>query len=407
MTTPNLPTCTRDGITIFKRYPGAESAYYHKFTHQRRQHMLKLLPTAEESFALAKKMRKAILAGRFEALDAVRERRAHSTLGELFARYQANARGCTGISDTTVRNNLSCVRVIFRHVQGGTDPERPGYLTDDAIAAKSTSELNPALLEKYKAALLSAAGTDRVAQDRSSITANSTIRGARCLFSKKLPRDFYAGIVLPDLAALRDVRALPEPTKGYTMPTPEELQRIRAAAPALRQLDTNAYLIYLLGLGAGLRAGEIAACRHHWIESHVVNGRAVDVIRVQVETDFRPKGKAERLVPIGADILSEIRAVSPMPAPELVRLNQDYLLSGSMTERTDTAFRRVSAWLRGLGWTRLKKAHEFRKMFGSYVASQAGLRAAQESLGHANASTTDRYYAGQVNLPSYTIPALK
>jgi site-specific recombinase XerC len=44
-------------------------------------------------------------------------------------------------------------------------------------------------------------------------------------------------------------------------------------------------------------------------------------------------------------------------------------------------------------------------MFGSYVTQQAGLRAAQESLGHAQYSTTERFYAGQVDLPKYTIPA--
>ena len=48
-------------------------------------------------------------------------------------------------------------------------------------------------------------------------------------------------------------------------------------------------------------------------------------------------------------------------------------------------------------------AHELRKIFGSLVTQQAGLRAAQELLGHSSYATTEKYYAGQVDLPKVTI----
>lgn len=389
-----LPRITRDGLTIFKRYPGDHSAWYHKFTYQKKQHLWKLLPTVDESFSVARKKRKAVLESRFAALDDTKERRPSSTLGQVFTRYEEGARGVTGIGAKTVAHNVNAVRNIFRQVTTA--------VTNEQINQFPSTAFNPALLEKYKTLMLENAGEDRLAQDRASITANSTIKQARSLFCKKLPPQFYKDLILPEVSALRDVRLLPETGKGYKMPAPELIIKIRTGSADLKKVDTNAYIIYLLGLGAGLRAGEIGAARQHWLEDMVQDGKVVHGIRIQTETDFRPKGKQERFVPLNDDIHAELKQLMLTTLPG----TEAYILRGSKTERTDQSFRRFSAWLVGLGWTRLKKAHELRKMFGSFVTHQAGLRAAKDTLGHSQQSTTDQYYAGQVNLPTYQIPAL-
>lgn len=396
--TPALDRITRDGLTIFKRYAGDDSAYYCKIEVRRKQHMLKLSANANESFKKARALRAELRAARLEAvdqiLDGLKERRPTSPLKDLFARYETNAPAATGIAKKTAAHNVNAIRNLIRHAL------EDQTLTEDQIGALPTSTISPALLEKYKRQVHSAAGENKLQQDRSAITANSTIRQARSLFCKKLPADFYKDLVLPDLEPLRAVRLLPEPRDGFSMPAPALVEKVRAAAPALKIADPNAYLVYLLSLVTGLRANEIAHARARWIESHIIEGKPRLLLRVQTETDFRPKSKQQRLVPLSDAVHAEILELTITALPGV----PDYILRGSATERRDQSFRRFSAWLKNLGWDRLKKAHEFRKIFGSHVAHQAGLRAAQEMLGHAQYSTTERHYVGQVEVPKYSIP---
>jgi integrase len=348
-TSTALDKCTRDGLTIFKRYPGPEQAYYHKFKYAGKQHMLKLATTAEDSFPIARKLRAAIKAGRLasvnQALDAFKERRASSTLAELFKRYEDKVRGITGIAAKTAKRNCNCIRQIFRHAIDVN-------LTNEAIDKLPTTDLNAALLEKYKSKLLAASGTNILAQDSAYVTANTAIRMARSLFCKKLPDDFYQGLVLPDTTALFKVKLFKETRKGFQMPASDTVDKIRAAAVELKKADPNAYIIYLLALGTGLRAGEIGRSRQHWIETIVNQTETQTIIRVQAETDFRPKAKQERTVPIDAFILAEL---NEMIIPVLPG-TPDYIMRGHKTERCDQAFRRFSKWLEVLGWDREKKS---------------------------------------------------
>lgn len=407
-----LDRCERDGLTIFKRYPGPDAEYYCKIQFRGRQYMRKLLVNADESFKRARQIRAEIRAGRFEVVDqvlaATKERRPSSPLSELFQRYEDNARGATTIAEKTIGQNLNAVRNIFRHVHGITDPKAPDRLTDDAIGKLPTTDFSAGLLEKYKRETLKTAGTNKLAEDRAHITINSTIRQARSLFCKKLPDKFYAGLVLPNVPELRAVRLLKETRNGFSMPAPDLLKKIAAALPALKQADPNAYLIYLLSFITGLRAGELSRARQHWIEDHVATKdgatTTTTLLRLQTEDDFRPKSKQERLVPLSDAIHAEIKELMIPVLPGSG--TPDYILRGTKTERCDQSFRRFNAWLINLGWDRLKKAHEFRKMFGSHVAHQAGLLAARNMLGHAQQATTDRYYVGQVDVPTYKIPAL-
>jgi integrase len=106
----------------------------------------------------------------------------------------------------------------------------------------------------------------------------------------------------------------------------------------------------------------------------------------QTESDFRPKGNRERCLPLEPWLAAELESV-------LAATNGDYILTGHMSERCDDTFRRLNAWLTVQGWDRRLKVHELRKLFGSLVTQQAGIRAAQVLLGHANVSTTEACYA--------------
>lgn len=394
------------GIRIFIRRPETWGApYYHKFNFKKKPYWLKLLPKARESFIRAKQLREEIIAGRFAVLDLVKERAPQTRLKEIFARYETLAAAAVGIEKKTVQQNIKTVRNIFRHTVGTPRSPSPGgegwgegvkLLTDDAIDAKPSTDFNARLLEEFKLKMLASVGADRLDQDRIAITVNSMIRQARSLFSKKLPLNFYHDLILPDIIALREVHLLKEPAKGFHMPSQSVLDRIQKAVPALAQSDPNCYIIYLLSYGSGLRPGEIKFARQHWIEPHPEAGH---VIRMQNESDFRIKDNEERIVKIEPWALEGLRAVMIPVLPG----QPDYILRGNKTERADHAFRRFSIFVKNCGLDRIKAAHEMRKIFGSLVTQQAGLRAAQEALGHSSYATTERYYAGQVNLPKYQI----
>lgn len=117
------------------------------------------------------------------------------------------------------------------------------------------------------------------------------------------------------------------------------------------------------------------------------------------EEDFRPKSGHDRMVPL------EPIAYEELASMRIPRIDDalEHILVGHKTERYDQAFDRFSAWMNGLGWTRKKKAHELRKIFGSYVNQQAGLSAAQDLLGHADPNTTKGYYVAAVDLPQIKI----
>ena len=66
---------------------------------------------------------------------------------------------------------------------------------------------------------------------------------------------------------------------------------------------------------------------------------------------------------------------------------------GSARNHKDEAYRAISRWMTTLGWGRIKKSHELRKLAGSiWITKTGSLAAAAAMLGDSH-STTERYYA--------------
>ena len=386
---------TRGPLTLYKRYPGEASEYYVRLTSpDGRRLTRKLLRTADESFKAARRLADDLAAGRFQLVDATKARQpGFSPLQALYDRYETAARGITGISAATVHHNLNALKNIIAAV--GPVPS-PGGATCSILTAD--------LLETYKSRRLDSAGADQLAQRTAKITANSTLRQARSLFAKKLGSDFYANLRLPDLTKFMAVRQFEVTKLRFRRPAQDLIDQTRAHALLLRRMDPAAYLVYLLAAGAGLRKDEIAHARLHWLEQGP-DGQTW--IRIQTEAEFSPKNHRERRVPLSPEAAAAIQELTtPAPDPtnpqSAIRNPQSYILPGSMTERTDHVFRRHSAWLRNLGWTTKKTTHQLRKLYGDEVVRQAGIRAGQCLLGHAQVTTTEEYYAD----PATSIPRL-
>jgi integrase len=70
----------------------------------------------------------------------------------------------------------------------------------------------------------------------------------------------------------------------------------------------------------------------------------------------------------------------------------DYLITGSMSYRTDGLERDVSTWLRGLGWETTKTNHALRAYAGSQVCLKFGVYKAKEFLRHSSVKVTEQHY---------------
>lgn len=179
-----------------------------------------------------------------------------------------------------------------------------------------------------------------------------------------------------------------------------------------RQPHPDAYAALLLALGAGLRAREIDRARWSWLK---FDAKGDCFIEVRAEEDFVPKGGSLRLIKIPRELHDAIAATRhDMASPYVIGgdtvpendRNGDLLRKAATGEsyRRPETFRVVNLWLRQRGVEEGKvrghPLHRLRKQFGSELATEFGLFAAQKLLGHSSPTVTARYYAAQTELPT-------
>jgi len=160
--------------------------------------------------------------------------------------------------------------------------------------------------------------------------------------------------------------------------------RIVEAWPELG--DWNEFAAVGLELAFGLRAGEVALARWDWFT--VRDGAwwcwADAAVKNQSGEIHVPA-----LNPFWSIFHARAVAAGKWPGSGLV-------LEGHDTERGDAVFRRVSAWLRGLGWVKQKTNHGLRAYAGAEVAIRWGsLFTAQMWLRHESVTTTEKHYTKQ------------
>lgn len=380
-----------------------DATYHGRFQQGGRRIWRDLKTTrAGEALQRLRALVKSAREGRWAELHETKDRQAAqkcATLGEILAAWQTHAR----VSAATARHYRLALAGVVR--RGLAQPD----LSEVDLLALPASVLTGQLLLTMQTACLKVAGTDELARDRASITANSLRRGVRSLFSKR-SMAFYADLSLPDLSSFLAAPPLREPAPIFHAPEADVVQRLRAAAAGLRETDPNCYRIWLLSYTCGLRKKEILHARWNWVETRPGVGRAsprageedpleiVHTVHIQTTEDFRPKGRRDRVVPLEPFVLSELLAL------RITSLDgtPGHLLDGTPWDRRKS-FVRFGAWMKGQGWTRRKKAHEFRKLYGHEVNVRFGLVAAQQLLGHADIATTRNYYTGDVPLPQLSI----
>lgn len=195
----------------------------------------------------------------------------------------------------------------------------------------------------------------------------------------KLPDNPFKGLKLKD----------PGPQRYQSDVSAEWI--LVCAERELRESDPQAFLGFTLAIWGGLRRkeadlltwkqvdlreGKIHIRRTEWFEPKTEESqRVVDLAPAAVEIlKGHKKGARGEFVMNGGE---------PNPAA-----SYDYY-------RADCTWRRLNAWLKGKGFKQAKAVHGLRKESGSLVASDFGIEAARQHLGHRDIRTTSAHYVAK------------
>ena len=141
-----------------------------------------------------------------------------------------------------------------------TDPAKFDYQSGgrDEWLAKihgiRLSEVTPAKVQEWKQSFLAAAGDDPLALRKARISVNTLLRRSRSLFSRKVLRQLP--LRLPSPLPFDGVEFEPRQSMKYRSNF-NVLDLIKLANKELRPSDPPVYMIFLLGVAAGLRRKEI------------------------------------------------------------------------------------------------------------------------------------------------------
>lgn len=300
---------------------------------------------------------------------------AETTIADVLALYAQHAT----CADATASNNAQCLLNVIRRTFGDSPaPETRALalLNADALRLWRTAAERHA---KEKA------GADPVALGRTMRGQNSTLNQARAVFAPLMLEHYEQhGIKLP--AGLTEFLTRPKlkaPTKSdYQKPDDLTLLRTFASLEDLRERDRNLYLAVWLALGFGLRKEEISNARRAHLVA--VNGRIH--CRLVAQKNDEAGSQAATDIPVQNGAWAKLEPLLSAHQPN------DYLLTGPDTERADHTFRRISSWMRDLGWKTQKTAHEWRAYAGCSVTETHGLDYASRWLRHSSPELTRRAY---------------
>lgn len=320
----------------------------------------------------ARAKRDAIKASKWESLDVTRVKRKIATIGEICDTYEIMMRSTGRVRDITSRTNIATLLRIVSTVEG----------TENARAI-SSSVLTGAFAKRYATAMAPEGGGSKDGENRIRRTIASNLVHARSMVRRKLWEDYkHAGLQLPDLNSFLDQFVTKNPKIRYEMPLKELYQPTIAAG---RLLKGNQGLVWLMAYDLGMRAGEISAAKWDWIEQEDTPQGPRYWMIVKERPDFSPKGISGR-IPIFDGVYVKLMAEQKPGAVHILE-------AATNTEREDLTKREFSKWMRDLGWTSQKCAHELRKLRGCWWFSRYGMERAYKWLRHANMQTTLDHYA--------------
>lgn len=383
---------TQHGISQWSLWRDPQATYACSLSHQGKRYLTEThftdLPSARKYETAFKR---ALAEGRLDELKSIHLRRAPEglTIGALLPHWRSFA-AASGISEGARRQYENALRVIWERGTGQTE----GW---EAVAL---TEYTPALVFRFKEAVLKAAAADEDASDARAQqlrrSANSVLRQSKGMFSRRALEHYrlVARLVLP--ATLPDFLSspgFPDTTKEeYHSPPDAVVSATFQSLDKSKETHRNRYVAVWLALGFGLRKSEIAAVRAGWfikkadgvqleLRATVVPGK------VAVEKESTKNGQVFPRIDVSNGAWEKLEPLLASLKPE------EYVLQcPTATDRVEGVFRGISAWMQELGWGTTKQVHEFRAFAGCQVAVRDGIEAASRWLRHSSILVTQRHY---------------
>lgn len=407
---PSVQTSKRKGFRLFKRDDAGrelassqvgykERPYYFRFTFRGKSYS-RCLETNDAAGAQSHARRKAleikesVIKGDYDRLDQTKLRaRTSATIDDIAEAYKT----CPVDAEAEARKqNILALRQLLRVAYDLEDRLLPrgwmGQKITGLFGALTIADLNGAVARRWfeQASKKSMAATDQGEKASIKRSANSRFVQAKSLFAPK------ALAVYRDLGVhhpgMDEFVSTGETFKFSKLPTtsfnPPADTIIKATLEAWDKLEErNLFLAIGFELAFGLRIGELGYAKWKWLSSR--EGYPV----LDGQTDVKN----------GTGFI-QVRALDPWFTTLQDRIQargwntgaEDFILTGTMTDRTDGIFRTVSAWIRNLGWQTNKTNHELRKYAGSQVAMKYGIYEAQCWLRHSTVKVTESHYSGYV-----------
>jgi integrase len=246
--------------------------------------------------------------------------------------------------------------------------------------------ITPDRINKWRSDYIRKAEDNPLARASAIRSANSYIRCARALFSRKWINRL--DVRLPDPLPFTGVRV-----ERYRPPryhsTIDPIKLLTQAQKELPEKDVPAYQVILLALCAGLRKSEIDGLE--W--KHINFGK--NTIMVE-PTEFRRVKTDESTAEVQIDsaLSAELEKHLPASKSGFVVAPECPPMQGKKYQcyRAENVYTRVYDWLRSKGVQSRSPLHTLRKEFGSVINHHFGLYAAMTALRHSNIGTTSSYY---------------
>lgn len=387
-----------------------------------------------QAIGQARKEWKRILTGEAVETTLSTKRKRIPAIGELRKPYLDAALKC---SHKGRCDNFTTLCLIIREALGITKKEAMALSTAKAITPEVLSvwiklrEDRPPRLTKAELAARQPHEISKPGKltpfdlNRVRGTIISTITHARSVFCVDgLDPDsgYLRSFNIPELKGFMRV-VLPEvEERVWNVPSESKIDAIVGALPDLEKKSPAVFIGILLGLGMGLRRGEIINAR--WSQFFWEDKQPK--LKLGATHDWRgTKGKRERVVPIPGEVYAKLiehqdnetyLVPDKREAAEVIKRGKGHFSTQrpGAGKTGPNAYRKSTSgswgmaadcnrWLTSVGWDRRQKLHEMRKYFGAMVVTETGsLYEAQQLLGHQNVNTTRDSYAGLTKRTQYT-----
>lgn len=316
--------------------------------------------------------------------DSVARDRQHVTVADVVRQHE-RVEKVLELGAKSARNYrlrlMWLVRRVMAYRKGRSLPERVSYgeAVED-VGGFPVIGLNQKFVADLKMAVLRDAGASLKDQNNAKRHLKSVISDARSVFSEGALQEYRAaGLAIPDIAGFMKGRVFQRVAKQrYMLPRTDVILRIFRDMDELR-FRPNAFRMFLLAAGAGLRRAEMLNARQEWLV-----GGDHPRIDLDVTDQWQQKHGGTQPVEFCPWAFAELSRVLPAGC--------DRILEGGAGEiERDSKW--LCDWLRNKGLDRLRPIHEVRMLFGCWVANRRGLYVAQKLLRHTSAQVTSDHYA--------------